>query len=122
MYESGDQICNHLTTQQGFDLYLEFSHLFSIEKPTELLPFGEPMEIMQHKLEVIEGEEWHPNYIPSYDRFQDQITEKMNKELETSRIILSISLNTIIMFTQPKKDGKKVRFLLNCIPRDLKTH
>jgi len=26
------------------------------------------------------------------------------------------------MFTEPKKDGKKARFLLNCIPRNLKTH
>jgi len=80
------------------------------------------MEIMQHKIEVIEEAEWHPNYIPSYNRFQDRITEKINNELETSRIIPSKSLNTIIMFTQPKKDGKKARFLLNCIPRKLKTH
>jgi len=34
----------------------------------------------------------------------------------------SKSLNTIIMFTQPKKDSKKARFLLNGIPRNLKTH
>jgi len=80
------------------------------------------MEIMQHKIEVLEGAEWHPNYIPSYDRFKDQITEKVNKELETGIIIPSKSLNTIIMLTQPKKDGKKARFLLNCIPRNLKTH
>jgi len=26
------------------------------------------------------------------------------------------------MFTQLKKNGKKARFLLNCIPRNLKTH
>jgi len=101
MYESGDLICNHLTIQQGFDPYSEFPHLFTTEKPTELPPLREPMEIMQHKIEVIEGAEWYPNYIPSYDRFQDQITEKVNKELETGRIILSKSLNTIIMFTQP---------------------
>ena len=53
---------------------------------------------------------------------KDQITEKVNKELETGRIILSKSFNTIIMFTPLKKDGKKARFLLNCIPRNLKTH
>jgi len=76
---------------------------------------------MQHKIEVIEGAEWHPNYIPSYSRFQDQITGKVNKELETSRIIPCKSLNTIIMFTQLKKDSKKARFLLNYIPRNLKT-
>jgi len=80
------------------------------------------MEIIQHKIEVIEGAEWHPNYIPSYDRFQDQITEKINKKLETGRIIPSKSLNTIIMFIQPKKDGKKARFILNCIPRNLTTY
>jgi len=80
------------------------------------------MEIMQHIIELIEGAEEHPNYIPSYDRFQDQITEKVNKELETVRIILSKSLNTIIIFTQPKKDGKKARFLLNCIPKNFKTY
>jgi len=122
MYEGGDLICNHLTIQQGFDPYSEFPYLFLTEKPTELPPLREPMEIMQYKIEVIDGAEWHPNYIPSYNKFQDQITEKINKELETGRIIPSKSLNTIIMFTQPKKDGKKARFLLNCIPRNLKTH
>jgi len=122
MYESGDLICNHLTIQQGFDPYSEFPHLLPTEKPTELPPLREPMEFMQHKIEVIEGAKWHPNYIPSYDRFQDQITEKVNKELEPGRIIPSKSLNTTIMFTQPKKDGKEARFLLNCILRNLKTH
>jgi len=122
MYQGGDLICNHLTIQQGFDHYSEFQHLFPTEKPPELPLLREPMEIMQYKIEVIEGAEWHPNYIPSYDRFQDQITEKINKELETGRIIPSKSLNTIIMFTQPKKDGKKVRFFLNCILRNLKRH
>jgi len=62
---------------------------------------------MQYKIEVIDGAELHFNYIPSYDRFQDQITEKINKELETGRIILSKSLNAIIMFTQPKKMVRK---------------
>jgi len=122
MYESGDLICNHLTIQQGFDPYSEFPHLFPTEKPTELPPLREPMEIIKHKIEVIEGAEWHPNYIPSYDRFQDQITEKIKKELETGRNMPSKSLNTIIMFKQPKKDSKKARFLLNCISRNLKTH
>jgi len=122
MHEGGDLICNHLTIQQGFDPYSAFPHLVPTEKPTELPPLREPMEIMQHKIEVIEGAEWHPNYIPSYDRFQNQIIEKINKQLETGRIIPSKSLNTIIMFTQQRKDGKKARFLLNCIPRNLKTH
>jgi len=83
MYESGDLIYNALTIQQGFDPYSEFPQLFPTEKPTELPPLIEPMEIMQHKIEVIEGAKWHPNYIPSYNRFQDQITEKVNKALET---------------------------------------
>jgi len=122
MYEGGDLICNYLTIQQGFDPYSEFSHLFPTEKPTELPPLREPIEIMQYKIEVIDGAEWHSNYIPTYDRFQDQITEKINKKLETGRIIPSKSLNTIIMFTQSKKDGKKARFLLNCILRNLKTY
>jgi len=86
MYDGGDLICNTLTIQQRFDPYSEFPHLFPTEKPTELPPLREPMEIMQHKIEVMEGAEWHPNYIPSYDRFQDQIIEKINKELETGRI------------------------------------
>jgi len=116
MYKGGDLICNHLTLQKGFDAYSEFPHLFPTEKPTELPPLREPMEIMQYKIEIIEGAEWHPNYIPSYDSFKDQITERVNKELEPGRIIPSKSLNTIIMFTQPKKDGKKARFLLNYIP------
>jgi len=122
MYEGGDLICNYLTMQQEFDSYLEFPHLFPIEKPTEQPPLREEMEIMQYTIEVIEGAEWHPNYILSYNRFQDQITEKGNKELETGRIIPSKSLNTIIMFIQPKKDGKKATFLLNRIPRNLKIH
>ena len=84
MYDGGDLICNTLTIQQRFDPYSEFPHLFPTEKPTELPPLREPMEIMQHKMEVIEGAEWHPNYIPCYDRFEYQITEKINKELEIS--------------------------------------
>jgi len=64
MYEGGDLICNHLTIQQGFDPYSESPHLFPTEKPTELPPLREPLEIMQHKIEVIDGAEWHPNYIP----------------------------------------------------------
>jgi len=71
MYEGGDLICNHITIQQGFDPYSEFPHIFPTEKPTELPPLREPLEIMRHKIEVIDGAEWHPNYIPSYDRFQD---------------------------------------------------
>jgi len=122
MYEGGDLICNHLTIQQGFDPYSEFPHLFPKEIPTELPPLREPMEIMQHKIEVIEGAEWQANYIPSYERFQDQITQKVNKEVGTVIIIPSKSFNSRIMFTQPKKDGKKARFLLNCIPRNLKTY
>jgi len=77
---------------------------------------------MQHKIEVIDGAEWYPHYISSYDRFQHQITEKVNKELKTRRIILYKSLNTIIMFTQSKKDGKKAKFLLNYILRNLITY
>jgi len=39
---------------------------------------------MEHNIEVEEGVEWHPNYISSYDRFQEQFTEKINKKLETA--------------------------------------
>jgi len=122
MYESRDLICNYLTIQQGFDPYSEFPHLFLTEKPTELPPLREPMEIMQHKIEIMEGAEWHANYIPNYNRFQDQITEKVHNELETGRIISSKSSNTIIMFSQPKNNGKKARLILNCMLRNLKTH
>jgi len=69
MYEGGDLICNHLTIQQGFDPYQEFPHLFPIEKPRELLPLREPIEIIQHKIKVINKAEWYPDYISSYDRF-----------------------------------------------------
>jgi len=55
--EGGDLICNHLSIQQGFDPYLEFLHLFPTEKPSELPPLREPIEMMQHKIEVIEGAE-----------------------------------------------------------------
>jgi len=74
MYEGGDMICNHISIQQGFDPYSEFPHLFLTEKPTELPPLRETMEIMQHKIEIMDGAVWHSNYISSYDRFQDQIT------------------------------------------------
>jgi len=57
MYEDGDLICNHLTILQGFNPYSKFPHLFPIEKPIELQLLREPMEIMQHKIEVIEGAE-----------------------------------------------------------------
>jgi len=97
-------------------------HVFPTEEPTELLPLRKLSEIMQHKIEVVEGAEWHLHYIPSYDRFQDPITEKINKKFETGRIILAKSRNPIIIFTQLKKHGKKARFLLNCIPRKFKRH
>jgi len=105
MYEGGDLIYNHLTIQPGFDPYSEFPHLFPPDKPTELLPLRELMEIMQYKIEVIEEAEWQTNYIPNYDRFQNQITEKIIKELENGRIISSKSLNLIIMFVYLKTDG-----------------
>jgi len=60
-YESGDLICNHLSIQQGFDPYSELPHLFPPEKPTELPPLREPMEIRQHIIEAIEEEEWNLN-------------------------------------------------------------
>jgi len=55
MYEDGDEICNHISIQQGFDSYFEFPHLFPTEKPTELPPLREPMEIIQHKIEIMNG-------------------------------------------------------------------
>jgi len=37
------------------------------------------MKIIQYRIEVIECAEWHPNYIPSYERFQIKLQKKYTR-------------------------------------------
>ena len=115
--------CNALTTLTMYDPTKEFPKLFPDEKPTELPPLRYTMEIMQHRIDVIPNSHWSPRFPSTYNQFKDQITEKINTELETGRVVPSKSSNAIGMFTQPKRDKPhEARFLLDCIPRNLVTH
>ena len=105
-----------------YDPGAEFPELLPKEKPTELPPFGETLEIMQHRINIIPNSEWKPTFPSTYNQFQDQITKKIITDLETGRIVASKSSNSIRMFTQPKMDKlQEARFLQDSILRNLVT-
>ena len=54
--------CNILTTLIMYDLTKEFPELFPDEKPTELPLLTYPMEIMQHRIDVIPASHWSPRF------------------------------------------------------------
>ena len=115
--------CNALTTLTMYDPTKEFPELFADEVPTELPALRYPMEIMQHRIDIIPNSHWSPRFSSTYNQFKDQITEKINIELGTERVAPSRSSNTIGIFTQPKRDKPdEARFQLHCIPRNLVTH
>ena len=90
-----------------------------MEKPNKLPPLREYMEIMQHYIDPLPGATWSPKHFRnSYNRFVDQLVEKINSEIESSNIYLSNSHKAMQMFTQPKKYGKKARFLLDAVDRN----
>ena len=101
----------------------EFSHLFPEEKPTELHALREPLEMIQHRIDVILNLVWKPRFPSTYNQFKYPNTKNIITELETGRIVGSKSSNSIGMFTQPKRDKpEEARFLLDCIHRNLVTH
>ena len=115
--------CNALTTLTIYDPIKEFSELFLEEKPTEVHPLSYSMEIMQDRIDLIPDSHWSSRFPSTYNQFKDQITQKINTELETGRVVPSRSSNAIGMFTQPKRDKPyEARFLFDCIPRNLVTH
>ena len=106
-----------------YDPVAEFPELLPEEKPTELPPLREPLEIMQHRIDVIPNSVWKPGFASTYNQFKHQITKKIITQLDTGRIVPSKSSNSIGMFIQPKRHKpQEARFLLDCIPRNLVTH
>jgi len=83
-----------------------------------LPPLRKPMEIMQHKINVIPESTWMPKWKHNNKMSEYYITQKINKELATGRMRISTSHNCMWMFTIPKADKKEPRFLIDCIPRN----
>ena len=116
-------VTNTSSTLVIYNPVAEFPELFPEEKPTELPTLREPLEIMQHRIDVIPNSVWKPRFPSTYNQFKDQIHKKIITELETGRIVPSKSSNSIGMFTQPKRDKlQEARFLLDYIPRNLVRH
>ena len=77
------------------------------------------MEIIKHTINPLPGATWSPKYFGNaYNRFVNQLVEKINSEMESAKIYPSNSPNAIIMFIQPMKDNKKARFLLDAVDRN----
>ena len=87
-----------------YDPVAEFPELGLEEKSTELPPLGEPLEIMQHRIDVISNSEWQARFPSTYNEFKYQITKKLITASDTGRIVPSKSSNSIRMFTQRKRD------------------
>ena len=106
-----------------YDPGADFPEMFPEDKPTELPPLRELLEIMQHQIDVIPNSVWKRGLPSTYNQFKDQITKKIITELDTGRLVRSQSRNSIGMFTQPKRhEPQEARFLLDYIPRNLVTH
>jgi len=74
---------------------------------------------MQHYRDPLPGATWSPrDFGNSCNRFVDQLVEKINSGMESGKIYPSNSPNAILMFAQPKKDGKKARFLLDAVDKN----
>ena len=77
------------------------------------------METMQHYIKPLPGATWSPRHFGNgCNRFVDQLVEKINSGMESGQIYPFNSPNIILMFTQPKKDSKNGRFLLNAVDRN----
>ena len=72
--------CNALTTLTMYDPTTACPELFPDEKPTQLSSLRYPMEIMQHRIDVIPHSHWSPRFPSTYNQFQDQITDKIKTE------------------------------------------
>ena len=58
--EKPDIICNSLQIEDKFNPFKEYSYLFPEKKPLILPLLRKPMEIMQHKINVIPESTWMP--------------------------------------------------------------
>ena len=78
------------------------------------------MDIMLHRIDVIPDSHWSPRFPSIFNQFKDQITERINIELATGRVVPSRSRNGIGMLREPEIDQpREGRFLLDCISRNL---
>ena len=106
-----------------FDSVAEFPKLFPEEKPRELYVLEEPLEIMQHRIDMLPNSEWKPRFPSTYNHFNDQLSKKIITDLDTGRIEPSKSSNSIGMFRQPKRDKpEEPRFVQASISRILIIH
>src|SRR5258706_6982072 len=116
IHSQAEKLITHaVKLEEPFNPLEEFADLFPDEIPSEL-PL---LRIVNHKINLIPGATWKPERIFSHDRFKDQITEKIHRETKSGRTYpTSDTENAVLMFTQPKKNSTKARFLLNCVPRN----
>ena len=115
-------ICNALTTLTMYHATKEFRKEFPCPIPAELPTVRYPMENIQHRIDVIPARHWSSRFPTTNHQFQDLISDKINTELETGRVVPSKSSNPIGMFTQPKADKPhEARFVQDCTPRNLVT-
>ena len=106
-----------------YDAVAEFAELLPEEKPTQLHALRQPLEIMEHRIDVMPNSERKLRFRCTYTQFKDQIPKKIITELEAGRIVPSKCSNSIGMFIQAKSDKlQEQRFRLDCISRNLVTH
>ena len=67
-------VTNALSTLVMYDAVAEFPERFPEAKPTELPILREPLEIRQHRIDVIPNSVWKPRFSFTYNQFKDQIT------------------------------------------------
>ena len=81
--------------KKSFNLLEEYADLFPEEIPSKLLP----MRKINYEIRLIPGAKWKPERIFSYDRFKDQITEKIDRETVTGRTYATTDTeNTVLIF------------------------
>ena len=56
-------VTNALSTLLMYDLVAELSELFPDERLTKLCKHREPLEIMQHRIDVIPNSVWKPRFL-----------------------------------------------------------
>jgi len=110
--------CNYIQVEEKWDPIKEFPHLFPDKKPLSLPPLRYPLNHMQHYIKVRPGSTWQPKKIWKLHKFKHHVTEKINQELKTGRLLPSQSTNCVFLFTKPKANKVEPRFLIDCIPRN----
>jgi len=67
-------ICNSLQIEDKFNSFKEYPYLFPQKKPLMLPPLRKPMEIMQHKINVIPESTWMPKWKDNNEMSEYYIT------------------------------------------------